>query len=102
MTETKRVYIDMWGRETNLQRKRLIAEVPADCEDEVIAKLDSDKLHDFVCESVFDTYWETEEEEDFEVLSDIYVEPCPPHHQGMDVRLLLDENGDLVIKTEEE
>lgn len=96
---TRRVFVDLWAHETLLQRRRIVLEVPADCTVEEIEHLGGITLDDWANAEGVDSWYETEEHEDFDVLGEISVEAGVPDH--LDSDLMLVRGGDFLVLKED-
>lgn len=93
---TRRVFVDLWANETLLQKRRIVVEVPSDCDDEEIKELGGDTLDGIAVGLRIDACWETEDAESFEVLEDISIEEGVPEHLEADLVFVRNQDGFLV------
>lgn len=97
--KSQRVFVEIWALETLLQRRRLVLEVPSNCSVEEIERIGGIIFDDWANAEGVDSWYETEDHEDFEVLDQISVEAGVPDH--LDSDLVLVRGGDLLVLKED-
>ncbi len=99
--QTRRVFVDLWANETLLQRRRVVLEIPADCSDSELESVGGITLDDMANAQQVESWYETEEADDFDVLDGISVEVGVPEHIESDL-VLVRCDDELVFRGPEE
>ncbi len=94
---TKRVFVDLWANETLVQKRRIVVEVPTDCDDKEIKEVGGLTLSEIADEQCVDAHWETDYPDDFDVQDCINIEDGVPEHLEADLVLVQSEDGNLVV-----
>ena len=92
----KKVFVDLWAHEKVLLKRRIVVEVPMDCDEEEVADTSGYTLDRLVNEQLCDASWEREGSEYFEVLDEVHVEGGVPKHIDADVTFVRHNSGNLV------
>jgi hypothetical protein len=97
----KRVFMNLWALETLQRKRRLVVEVPAECNTDDLQELSGVTLDQWAIAASADPEWEYGDVDGFEVEEIIYVEDGVPDHLTSDLILIRDEAGRLVPAEQE-
>jgi hypothetical protein len=94
----KKVFVDLRAHEMVRQIRRIVVEVPFDCEDEEIRQLSGCTLDYLAVEQDCDAPWEVEDGDVYDVSDRVDVETGVPENVEADLVLVRNECGKLVVE----
>ena len=90
--------MDLWANESFLKRRRVVLEIPANCLDEELKQIGGETLDDLANVQQVDSWYETEDVDNFEVLDDISIEDEVAEHIESDLVFVRCENGLVLLE----